>query len=286
MHHDRIADYAVRIARAVALIEARSDGEEPPDLAELADAAALSPFHFHRVFRIMTGETVGAAIRRLRLARTLPDLTDGVASITDAAAGSGYASSQAFARAIRQSTGKNASELRADPGLAAQIAERLSRAPDVKAPLAIEVTSLAPFRVAALRRDGPYETLDTAFDTLFETVFSIVEMDALQGIWGVPLDDPFSVFPEKRRFDCALDVGDAEIESGAVTTVSLGSERVLAADFTGSYDDVHARFDELYREALSRNLELAATPPLICYHDQPDEKPEDELRSTLYLPIV
>ena len=47
MHDDRIADYAVRIARAVALIEARSDGEEPPDLAELADAAALSPFHFH-----------------------------------------------------------------------------------------------------------------------------------------------------------------------------------------------------------------------------------------------
>ena len=286
MHDDRIADYAARIARAVALIEARSGGDEPPNLAELADAAALSPFHFHRVLRIMTGETVGAAIRRIRLARTLPDLTDGAASITDAAAGSGYATSQTFARAKSQSTGKNASELRADPDLAAEIADHLSRAPDVEAPLAIEVTSLAPFRVAALRRDGPYETLNTAFDTLFETVFSSVEMDALRGIWGVPLDDPFSVLPEKRRFDCALDVGGAKIESGAVKTVRLGGEKVLAADFTGSYDDVHARFDELYREALRRNIELAAAPPLICYHDQPDEKPEDELRSTLYLPIV
>ncbi len=42
-------DYATRIARAMALIAARPG--DPPTLEQLADAAAFSPFHFHRIYR-------------------------------------------------------------------------------------------------------------------------------------------------------------------------------------------------------------------------------------------
>ena len=46
--------HATAIARACRLIET---SEEPPVLAELADAAGLSPYHFHRVFKQITGVT-------------------------------------------------------------------------------------------------------------------------------------------------------------------------------------------------------------------------------------
>ena len=286
MHNDIVDDYAARIARALALVQDRMAGEEPPDLGELAAAAAFSPFHFHRVFRLMTGETVGAAIRRIRLARSLADLTDGTRTVTDAAAGSGYATSQAFARAMQAATGASATQYRADPVLAAQIAQRLRSAPLPDSPLGIEVVSLDPFRVLALRRDGPYEALNEGFDALFETVFAEVPMDALRAIWGVPLDDPFSVIAEARRFDCAVDVGGAGDATGEIVAVMLGGGRALAMEHSGSYDDVHAAFDDLYLQALKDGYGLAAAPPLVCYHDQPEDKPEAELRATLYLPIA
>ena len=286
MHHDLVDDYAARISRAIALIEDRGDADDPPTLGELASAAAFSPFHFHRVFRLMTGETVGAATRRIRLARSLPDLTDGTRTVTDAMAGSGYATSQAFARAMQATTGASASQFRADPQLAKRIAARLRSAPSTDSPLGVEVVSLDPFRVVALRRNGPYETLNEGYDTLFEAVFSAIEMEALQGIWGVPLDDPFSVMPGARRFDCALDVGGSAVPDDRVTDVTLGGGRVLAMEHVGSYDDVHAAFDGLYREALQQGLPLAEGPPLVLYHDQPEDKPEEQLRATLYLPVV
>jgi AraC family transcriptional regulator len=38
-------------------------------LDALADVAALSRFHFHRVFHAMTGETAADAVRRVRMHR-------------------------------------------------------------------------------------------------------------------------------------------------------------------------------------------------------------------------
>jgi len=38
-------------------------------LDTLADVAAMSRFHWHRVFRAMTGETCAQAVRRVRLQR-------------------------------------------------------------------------------------------------------------------------------------------------------------------------------------------------------------------------
>ena len=286
MHHDLIDNYADRIARALTLIEDTQEGEDTPGLAALASAAAFSPFHFHRVFRLMTGETVGAAVRRIRLARSLADLTDGTRSVTTAAAGSGYATSQAFARAMQAVTGATASAFRSNPALARRISARLRQAPSLESPLGIEVTSLDPFRVVALRREGPYESLDEGYDALFEQVFSQVGMDRLRGIWGVPLDDPFSVLPEARSFDCALDVGEVKADMAGVEIVVLGGGQVLAANHIGSYDDIHAAFDGLYAHALAHGLALADAPPLIQYHDQPDEKPESQLRATLFLPIA
>lgn len=58
-------DYAARIARVLAWMQARQG--EPMPLATLAEVAGFSPFHFHRIFRGMVGESVQQYLRRLRL---------------------------------------------------------------------------------------------------------------------------------------------------------------------------------------------------------------------------
>lgn len=79
---------------------------QPLRLDELADAAALSRYHFERSFAAYAGETPLARVRRLRLHRAREQLACGAAaSILQLALDIGYASPEAFARAYRSAFG-------------------------------------------------------------------------------------------------------------------------------------------------------------------------------------
>ena len=59
--------YHRRLRKALDLIVRRIDG--PCPVEEVAAEAAFSRFHFQRMFRAMTGESVAELVRRLRLER-------------------------------------------------------------------------------------------------------------------------------------------------------------------------------------------------------------------------
>ena len=61
--------YLARINRVVDHIRASLDGDLR--LEALAQLAGFSPFHFHRIFHALTGETVGDCVGRLRLERAV-----------------------------------------------------------------------------------------------------------------------------------------------------------------------------------------------------------------------
>ena len=81
------------IARACALIRAR---DSLPSLAELAEAAGISRFHFHRVFKEITGATPREWGKAHRLGRFAAGLEAGQ-SVAEAVYGAGFgASSRAY----------------------------------------------------------------------------------------------------------------------------------------------------------------------------------------------
>ncbi|BBU54628.1 hypothetical protein KU6B_08930 [Mameliella alba] len=75
-HDHPAATYEARIRRVTRYIVDTPDGDLSLDA--LADVAAMSRFHFHRVYAAMTGETVAQAVRRLRLHRAGKWLVQGV----------------------------------------------------------------------------------------------------------------------------------------------------------------------------------------------------------------
>jgi len=86
------AEQARKVAQACRTIEA---AETPPDLAALAAAAGLSPFHFHRVFKAHTGLTPKAYARAHQTRRVQDSLAAG-ASVTEALYDAGFNSSGRF----------------------------------------------------------------------------------------------------------------------------------------------------------------------------------------------
>ena len=86
------ARHATAIAAACRTIE---EAEEAPSLAALAEAAGMSPYYFHRVFKASTGVTPKAYASARRAARLRAGLESGE-RVTDAIFDAGYGSSSRF----------------------------------------------------------------------------------------------------------------------------------------------------------------------------------------------
>lgn len=157
------------------------------DIATLAAIARTSPFHFHRLFSESVGETVSAYVRRLRLERGLRVLLLGQASITEAAAGSGYATAAGFARAFRRHFERNPTdmvrELLRQRGTHRGERDALPREP--------RYMELPPLRLLGVQKSGPYPaarrdawaTLDRALAACGASCSDMVQL-------GIPLDWP------------------------------------------------------------------------------------------------
>lgn len=283
-----------RIERAVALIErAIAAGDEPPELGRLAEAAAFSPFHFHRVYRAMTGETTGQTVARLRLLQGLRLLANGERTVTDAALAVGYQTPQAFSRALRQGTGGTPSELRAQPERLWREIDRLAQPPAPEhgeaAPLRVEVVSVEPFQVAALRVTGAYREQNHGYGRLFGWAAHHGLLDSLRGLYGVPLDDRRDVPPRACAFDCMLALAapfDDDPGEGVRMQV-LGGGRYARVRLVGAFDGLEALTDALLARWLPESGESLRDAALFHeYLDDPDETPEAVLRTDLYLPLA
>ena len=106
--------YHERIDRVVGYLSEQVDNS--PSLTALADVAAISPFHFHRVYRAVTGETPSMTLRRLKLSKACFLLRDTNKTVTEIAFEAAYDSSQNFAKAFRAGTGFSPTEIRKTPG--------------------------------------------------------------------------------------------------------------------------------------------------------------------------
>ena len=84
--------HATAVARACRMIE---ETEDAPSLATLASAAGMSPFHFHRVFKALTGVAPKAYADARRGQRVRDELQRGE-TVTEAIYGAGFNSDGRF----------------------------------------------------------------------------------------------------------------------------------------------------------------------------------------------
>jgi AraC family transcriptional regulator len=98
-----VSYYLERIQRGVDHVEAHLD--EDVALSDVAKVAGVSQWHFQRMFRALTGETLKTYIRSRRMAASLGRLLDTDLRVLDIAILAGFESQEAFARAFKQAFG-------------------------------------------------------------------------------------------------------------------------------------------------------------------------------------
>ena len=98
--------YQQRINLVINYIREHLDGDLSLDT--LARVAYFSPFHFHRLFKSLTGETVNDCVVRLRLERAVALLkASPTLPLLDASVEAGFNSASNFSRSFKQRYGIN-----------------------------------------------------------------------------------------------------------------------------------------------------------------------------------
>jgi AraC family transcriptional regulator len=108
-------EYRGRINRVMDYIETRLDHDFR--LEELAEVAAFSPYHFHRLFSAIVGETLFQFIQRVRVERAAASLLNKPkAGVTEIALDCGFSGPATFSRAFRAAFGMSPTQWRARRG--------------------------------------------------------------------------------------------------------------------------------------------------------------------------
>ncbi|MEO8902371.1 MAG: AraC family transcriptional regulator [Polyangiaceae bacterium] len=105
-----MSEYLEQIQRGVDFIETRLD--EDIQLPHVARVAGISQWHFQRIFKALTGETLKTYVRSRRLANSLDRLLTTQLRVLDIALVAGFESQESFARAFKKAFGLTPQEYR------------------------------------------------------------------------------------------------------------------------------------------------------------------------------
>ncbi|MBK1836933.1 AraC family transcriptional regulator [Azospirillum sp. YIM B02556] len=275
-------DYGDRIDRVVVYIAAHLD--EPLDLDRLAEVACFSPYHFHRVYRAITGETAAETLRRLRLHRAAGDLVrDGIA-IPAIARRAGYGSVEAFTRAFGQGYGATPAAYRKrgrlNPPVPAN--HRLEdRMYDV------EIRDLPAHRIVGLPHTGPYMTIGVSFDRLYAWAYKQGLVGPGTRSFAIYYDDPESVKPEELRSFAGLMLNPGVVEDGLIHGVDIPGGPHAVVRHKGPYAELGAVYRWLYGEWLPNSGHAPGDAP--CYEEylnNPRALPPAEWLTEICIPLA
>jgi AraC family transcriptional regulator len=259
-------------------------------LDKLATIARFSPFHFHRLFKAVTGEPLYHFIRRLRVERAANLLRDHHdLPIGHIAAECGFNSQAVFSRSFHEHFGMSAREWRlggfwwfngrrwewrtrddakqradtpeeaesaaTERGLhVSMIAEARSgkRCENLRK---IDVVDVPSFRIAYMRQVGPYdaEPMLSLCQRLFRWVetHGMLTRDSI-GV-GFGQDNHHVVAPERCRYDVGLVVDPDFLPDYALDVLDIPGGKFIVADFVGRLDEEPLAAEYLWEYWLPNN---------------------------------
>ncbi|MEM7075038.1 MAG: AraC family transcriptional regulator [Pseudomonadota bacterium] len=275
-------NYESRLRRVIRYIHDNPTGDLSLD--RLADVAALSRFHFHRVYRAMTGETCAETVRRARLYRASHLLTQTDLPLAEIAHLTGYDNFQSFNRAFRGLFSQTPTVFR-QAGHTREMTFTLTIG-DSDMPR-VEVRDIPAARLASLPHSGAYNTIGKAFEQLSATFAARDLLKDVQGLVAIYYDDIGAVAEDELRSAAAFVVGDDLEMPEGIEEIRTGARRCAVLLHEGPYSGLPEAWASVYRTWLPDSGETPAhAPPFEIYLNDPRNTPPQDLRTEICVPLV
>ncbi len=274
--------YEKRLRRVIRYMHDNPDGDLSLD--RLSDVAAMSRFHWHRVFQAMTGETCAQAARRIRLYRAGHMLVQTKLPVSRIAADVGYDNTDSFARAFRDAYGLTPAAFRkAGRPCASPITIQIGD--DDMYPVTIRPQNA--LRLASLTHRGAYTEISDAFGQLAAVFSSRGLWAQSRGMAGVYFDDPSTVAVADLRSAAGIIVGpEFEMpEDLEELVLPAGDHAILTLE--GPYTGLPNAYQYLYGPWLQESgREPADAPSFEIYLNDPTDTAPADLRTEVCLPLA
>lgn len=291
--------YVQAVSRVIAHLTSHLD--EAADLHALAERAGLSPYHFHRIFRGMVGETPLELLRRLRLERAAFALRNGDASVTTIAFDAGYETHESFTRAFRAQFGEAPSEFRRNthgrPVLAnasgvhyrpdGSISHFVPRDTGGHA-MDVAIEHMPALRLGTVSHRGPYNQIGKAFEKLGR----IAGPSGLFAHPGAAMiatyhDDPEGTPPDELRSDAGIVVPDDLPLPASLTEVRIPEGDYAKYTHIGPFEGLGDAWQRLMGEWVpASGRRVADSPSFEIYRSDMRTTPKEQLRTDIYVPLA
>jgi AraC family transcriptional regulator len=294
------SEYAQRINRVIDYL--RGNLHRPVKLAELADVACFSEFHFHRIFTAVSGETLNHFTNRLRLEKAARLLRYSEQSLTDIALDCGFSSSATFSRAFRSGYDTSPSQFRKSGEIKkSKIRKELFPEDEYGLPMGAQEMSpeekRAAFPVRLIdipERQVAYIRVTNAFELerVLAALKTVIEWAKSQNVFsqgilfGMTVDDPHVTPKHLYRYEvCLASLLPFECREG-MSKLKMPAMRYAAIEVSGDIHKVATAWDYLYRDWLINSAyEPEHAPALEVFLDKESATDWSHFELELCLPV-
>jgi AraC family transcriptional regulator len=218
MRTDTKNSYLESINKAIAFIESNSTTNI--QLKDIALQANLSQYHFHRVYKSLTGETAKDFLTRLRLEKAALKLKQSESDIGQIAFDCGYQNHETFTRAFKDYFGLTPIEYRIS------VTENTINKQNDYSKANIDLNSLnvqEPFiktipdlHLAYIRHIGSYDKVGSSFQKLMFWAATHLVLKLKPLTIGIVHDNPDLTDVQHIRFDACISVSKEIKPSGEI----------------------------------------------------------------------
>ncbi|WP_028584044.1 AraC family transcriptional regulator [Desulfogranum mediterraneum] len=275
-------EYARRMDRVVDHIREHLDQELP--LERLAGVACFSPYHFHRIFRGMVGESVKSYVRRLRLERAAGKLKQTATPVTTIAFEAGFAAHESFTRAFQTMFGCSPLAYRK----ACQVENshrQIHYWKEMK--MKVDIVTLEEMKVVFVRHTGPYTACGAAWETLCSWAGPKGLLQPGARILGLSYDDPEVTPPEKLRYEACIQIDQPLEVEPPLGIKEIKEGRYAMTTHFGPYEELSASYARLCGQWIPQNgHQIDNRACLEIYHNNPEDTEPEELITDIYVPLA
>lgn len=275
-------DYVQRINKVVAYINNHLD--ETLELKTLANEAALSDFHFHRIFKALKGEAIGGYITRLRLEATARLLRYTALTIEEIAFNIGYETPASLSKAFKKQYGISPTEYRTNKDTYIMKKEIINPDLALKVP---KIVILEPKNLIYVALTGAYGSLD--YGKAYEQLWAVIKAQKLftKGIESICIsyDDPKITEGSLQRSDVCLAIHKPATPQEEVSCKTLAGGKYTVFFYQGSYENLSQVYDTAVRWVIDHEYTLREEPFFEKYLNDARRTPKEKLKTEIYIPI-
>ena len=273
--------YDTRISRVIDYIYSNPSADLSLDC--LADVAAMSRFHWHRVFSALTGESCAQIVRRVRMHRAAFWLVQTEWPLAKIAREVGYNNTQSFTRAFREVFDAKPLEIRAAQ---AQHVLTLRCKEGDEDMYEVKVEDAPERRLAAMAHVGAYNGVSKSYEKV-AAVFTIRDLwKHARGMVGIYYDDPSTVPEAELRSYAAVELADDVVVPDPLEEVLIRGDESAVLVMKGAYTGLQEAYEWLYGQWLPQSGRMPADQPSYeVYLNSPMDTAPANLLTQIYVPI-